>query len=330
MFPIVSEPVQVKAKIQPVGQTNPAQLVPTIFHEPFWLDITSGGQYREAKVSSGGLVVGKMPYRISKAATGLAVVGMPNLVHTLGPIIAPQFSGDNFPKSLKEFAIISDLIAQLPKASYTSFRLHSGVTNTLAFEAAGFASNPSFTVEISPAIPRVLWSQMRDKTRNVIRRAQECLTVSDVADVKLFLDFYEQNLRTKGRKNEYDRPTCSRLLTECLRRRTGRILVARERSGALQAAVFTVWDARSEYYFMATRSPQSMNGANSLLIWEALQHASSHGLTFDMDGFHVVRGTVPNLLLLTGFGGQVKTRFQVYKASPILHIAKCLRELWKN
>lgn len=271
-----------------------------------------------------------MPYRVRKTVAGFTIVDMPLLVHALGPIVAPQFAGANFPKSLKEFSILSDLIAQLPKASHTSFRLHRGSTNTLAFEAAGFSTNCSFTIEIPPAIAPLLWSQMRDKTRNVVRRAQECLTVSVVTEVDLFLDFYEHNLQSRDRKNVYQHDICSRLLKECIKRNTGRIIAAKDRYGQMQAAVFTAWDVETEYYFMATRCPQSMNGANSLLIWEALQHASSQGLTFDMDGLHVVGGNVPNLLLLTGFGGHIKPRFQVHKSSPTLHVAKCLRELWKD
>ena len=329
MLKTITHPGTIIAKF-PIVTTVPAQLRQSIFHEPWWLDITSGGSYREAVVSSGGHIVGRLPYRIWKTKSGFTVLDMPRLVHALGPAIAPQFAGKNFPRSLKEFSIISDLIAQLPKASHISFRLHSGITNTLAFEAAGFTSSPNFTVEIEPAPIQILWSQMRDKTRNVVRRAQECLKITTVTDVDLFLDFYELNLKQKGHRNEYLRPVCSCLLTETLQRGAGRIIAASDTSGVMQCAVFTVWDSRAEYYFMATRSRKAMNGANCLLIWEALQHASSQNLIFDMDGIHVVRGSVPNLLLLTGFGGCIKPRYQVQRSCNSLLVARCLRELWRE
>ncbi len=302
----------------------------TIFHEDWWLRITSDDSYRESIVTLGGHIVGRLPYRLSKAFGGFTIVDMPRLVHALGPLVAPQFTRDNFPRSLKEFSILSDLISQLPKASHISFRLHSGITNTLAFEAAGFSCSPSFTVEIPPLPAEMQWMQLRDKTRNIVRRASECLEVTSITDVELFVDFYEQNLQRKGRKNEYERHICTQLIHECLKRRVGTIWAARDASGALQAAIFTVWDAATEYYFMATRTLTSVNGANSLLIWEAIKHASANQLTFDMDGLHVVSGGVPNLILLTGFGGKLQPRYQVQKSSCLLSVGRFLRGLRKD
>lgn len=259
----------------------------------------------------GGLVVGRLPYRKVKLYNSINVLDMPLLAHVLGPVVAPQFAGSSFPRALKEFSIVGELIAQLPRASRVSFRLHGETSNTLAFEAAGFTTTSSFTVEVAPASSDTVWKQMRDKTRNVIRRAGECLHVCEIDDVDRFLEFYERNLHSKGRTNDYNRRISFRLITECLHRNAGRILVALDRDGNIQAGVFTVWDKSREYYFMATRRLDALNGATTLLIWEALQHASSNSLLFDMDGIHVVRKRVPNLLLLTGFGG------------PSFHVFRC-------
>lgn len=305
---------------------TPSSLIPTIFHEPWWMEIASEGSWSEALVSSGGLPVGRLPYQISKMPLGMKALGMPTLAHVLGPAVAPQLAGENFPRSLKELSIVGDLLAQLPKASHISFRLHSGITNTLAFDINGFICKPEFTVMVEPDTRESLWLQMRDKTRNVIRRAEESLHVESLPDSEVFLDFYQENLHRSGRKNTYRRRTCSRLIAECLQRAVGRILIARDKSGKIQAAVFTVWDKSTEFYFMSTRRPDSLNGAICLLMWEALQHASKNGLHFDMDGIHVAKDGLPNLLLLTGFGGAIKTRYLVYRTSPALQFAYGLRK----
>ncbi len=217
---------------------------------------------------------------------------------------------------------MADLIGQLPNASYVGFRLHGGLTNTLAFDAAGFSSDVDFTVEISPAEPAVLWGQMRDKTRNVIRRAEEKLEVIELLEPARFMDFYEENLREMGRRNHYNRTICVNIIAECLRRSVGRILLAVDTFGNFKAAIFTVWDCDVEFYFMSTRTPDSPNGATSLLIWTAIQHAALKGLTFDMDFVHVVRNKMPNLLLLTGFGGTIKPRYFVRRTSPLIRMAQ--------
>ena len=306
-----------------------ARLVPTIFHEPWWMDIACAGGGGEAIVSSGGRVVGRMPYFVSRKLLGLTVLGMPRMAHVLGPAFAPEFAGESLSRSTKQLSITRDLISQLPKAAHVSFRLHRGMTHTLAFAEAGFISSVDFTVEIPPDAPEVMWRGMRDKTRNVIRRAQERLTISELTDLNAFLDFYEKNLPGKDSGNHYERAICYDLMAECLRRGAGRVLMATGPAGESQAAVFTVWDQRSAYYFMSTRTPDSMNGAVSLLIWTAMQHAALRGLTFDMDGLHVKNKRLTNLLLLTGFGGTLKPRYWVRRTPEIIlvgqNVARLLR-----
>lgn len=270
--------------------------------------------------------MGRLPYRISRRSFGTKVLDMPTMVHVLGPAIAAQFAGTNFPRSLKELSVLADLIAQLPAASHITFRLHAGLTNTLAFDVAGFTSRPSYSIEIKPETQEVLWKQLRDKTRNVIRRAEECLQVETLSDAAMFLDFYEDNLEKAGRSNIYRHDVSLRLLQECLRRGVGRILVAKDVRGCMQSAVFTVWDAKVEYYFMSTRRAESVNGATCLLIWNALQAASEAGRTFDMDGIHIVNNSLPNLLLLTGFGGVMTPRYVVTRSSSGVQLVSAIRE----
>jgi Acetyltransferase (GNAT) domain len=312
-----------------IDLTPDAHLVPTIFHEPWWMEIACIGGGGETTVSSGGRLVGRLPYQIAQRAPGLKVIGMPRMAHVLGPAFAPEFTGQNFAHSTKQLSITRDLIAQLPKAAHISFRLHGGMTHTLAFAEAGFSSSVDFTVEISPDAPEVLWRGMRDKTRNVIRRAQERLTVRELTDLNLFLDFYETNLTGKRAGNHYDRTVCYDLMTECLRRGAGRILVATGPDGEHQSAIFTIWDRRTAYYFMSTRTLASMNGATSLLIWTAIQHAALRGLTFDMDILHLRNKRLTNLLLLTGFGGTLKPRYWVRRTAPILQVAQDMMRFLK-
>jgi len=315
------------ARAKPTDRTPDARVVPTIFHESWWMQMACEGAPCEATVSSGGTVVGRLPYDAVKRKPGLKVLCMPRMTHVLGPALAPEFTGANFPRSTRQISITRELIAQLPKAAHISFRLHGGMTNTLAFGEAGFSDRVDYTVEIAPDTPEVLWRQMRDKTRNVIRRAQEQLTVAELHDPNPFLDFYESNLRERQADNHYDRHICHGIVAECLRRGVGRILTATGPTGDCQAATLTVWDHQTAYYYMSTRTQDSINGATSLLIWEAIQHAALKGLIFDMDMLHVLNGHIPNLLLLTGFGGSIKPRYWVWKSAPMVQLGQCVRKM---
>jgi hypothetical protein len=311
----------------PVQSTETEPLTPTIFHEPWWLEIAGDGAIREVTVSTGGMLVGRLPYLLSRRAPGLTKLSIPRLTHVLGPAILEPSTPGGFPNPGRQIAITRDLISQLPKASHISFRLHRGITNTLAFDAAGYTNSVGYTVEIPPVPAESLWLALRDKTRNVIRRAQEVLDVETIDDPEAFMDFYEANLRAKGLRSFYDRRICSRLMTACQQRGAGRMLTARDRCGRLQSAILTVWDRTTEYYFMSTRTPDSHNGATSLVLWTALQQAARNGLTFDMDGLHVTNHRVSNLGLLAGFGGAISPRYTVRRSSIPVQAARCALDL---
>ena len=296
-------------------------LAPTVFHERWWLDAASSDEAREVAVEQGGRIVGRMPFHRLRRRFGLSSIGQPPLTYALGPAIASLPDG-RLPAIQKRIAITRDLIRALPKALHVSFRLHGGVSDTLAFEAEGFRCRLDYTVEIEPDTEAALWRAMRDKTRNVIRRAEERLLVQDIDDIDAFLDFYAENLDRRNRTNAYERPVAHRVIHEACARRSGLILGATDQAGALQAAILTVWDHRSAYYLMSTRRPDSESGANSLLIWHALRQAAASGRVLDMAGLHVRQGQLPNMLLLTGFGGALKPRYFVDRSTRLVAAAR--------
>ena len=298
-------------------------LGPTIFHEKWWLEAASNGEAREVAIEQGGRVVGRLPFHRLRRRFGLSSIGQPPLTYALGPAIAALPDG-RLPAIQKRIAITRDLIRALPPALHVSFRLHGGAFDTLAFEAEGFGCRLHYTVEIEPADEAALWRALRDKTRNVIRRAEEQLVVREIDDVDAFLDFYAENLDRRNRTNAYQRPVAPRVIREARARPAGSILAATDAAGALQAAILTVWDSRSAYYLMSTRRPDSASGANSLLIWHALRQAAANGRMFDMAGLHVRKGELPNMLLLTGFGGVVKPRYFVERSTRLIAAARSL------
>ena len=306
--------------------TMQATLAPTVFHEGWWLQAASGGAYREASVSSGGRLIGRLPYVLTTKSTGHRAVTMPDLTPELGPALLVDAAGEIDTHALKRFNTTRDLIAQLPRASHSYFELHRSTVDTMAFDAAGFATTVRYTVEIPAKAEDVLWSQMRDKTRNVIRRAQERLSVVALDDAGQFLDFYDANIQDRRLVNYHRREVCLDVLRQSLAWQAGRILVAVDPSGGHQAAIFTVWDQGSEYYMMTTRSLASVNGAVSLLIWEAIKHAAATGRRFDLMG---IRDSMM-LNFFTGFGGAIKPRFIVSRSSAAFGFARSVKAAVKH
>ncbi len=127
---------------------------------------------------------------------------------------------------------------------------------------------------------------MRDKTRNLIRRSQEKSLVTEPDDPEEFLRFYAANCESRRQINRYHTPMARKLLELCLQRGQGRIFLSRARgNGAVNAAIFVVWDAESMYFLMSSRTPDSADsGAISHLVWLAMNEAHRRGVKFDFDG----------------------------------------------
>ncbi len=76
------------------------------------------------------------------------------------------------------------------------------------------------------------------------------------------------------------------------------------------------------YYLMSTRSAnRDDNGSVNLLIWSAMKLAHERGLKFDLDGVY----TSGTARLLSGFGGDIKTRLVAKRTRSVFRGLQCLK-----
>jgi hypothetical protein len=289
-------------------------LSPTIFHEPWWLEAATGGRYEEVTVNSGGRIVGRLPY-LRKQRFGFTSFVPPELTHFLGPAV-DEGNGSMESRNLRRSEITMELIEKLPSFGYFYQQFHRGIPDTLPFTQHGFTTELLFTYEVMPASEDTIWRNMRDKTRNVIRRAQEKTELFDV-EPEAFCVFYEANLQTRGKHSNYMFGLDARfLLATALERGRARLLGARDESGAILAAICYVWDEQVSYYLLTTRAHDTHSGVVSRLIWEAMRDSAARGLIFDFD----VVGTTGSVLFYTAFGGEVRPRYLVRRITPTYSI----------
>jgi len=307
--------VPVQALRQCAAPQMPAALTPTIFHEYWWLEKASAGRFEEIQEMANGQCIGRLPY-LPARRSGMPSIKLPTLTHFLGPAIN-EGSGSETTRQAKRISIAKALIARLPSTHSIWIKCHRETTDTLAFQDAGYQTVVQFTSEIRPDTEQKLFASMRDTARRVIRRASEKLTVLEFDDPERFMAFYERNLKERRVPNAYDSRICIAVIAECQKRKAGRILVAVDEAGSLQAGIFTVWDKSSEYYLMTTRRLDSDNGAIALLIWHAIKRAAQTNIVFDLDGYCNPGDTQ----FFTRFGGVLKPRYCVQKGSVAFRIA---------
>lgn len=284
------------------GTADP--LSPTVFHEPWWLDATAPQGWHEVTAATNGRVTGRLPYLLRPSRLGGATLTMPDYCHFLGPAVD---AGNGAPtnRALRRDQIIHDLIDALPPHGHFTQRMHRGLPDIMAFSEAGFQTFAQFTFEIAPDRPEALWSAMRDKTRNTIRRAEDRYSVTDSLSPTEFADFYTANATASGAPSYYRKADIARVTAVALSRDRGRILAALTPDGAISAAIFCLWDRAACYYLLSMRDRGAENGATGMLLWHAIRHAAAAGRIFDFDGL-LTRG---NRVFFTGFGGTVRPRY---------------------
>jgi hypothetical protein len=253
--------------------------------------------------------VGRLPF-VMRHRFGLRGIWTPPLTHFLGPAV-DDGNGSSNSRFLRRLETTHELIAKLPQSSWQCFRCHRGMTDVIAFQEESFKTYAQFTHEIPPGPSECLWQQMRDKTRNVIRRAEEQFTVSGLEDPGEFVRLYEEHLSSRGVRNTLDLCAAGRLVRAALERKRGRVLAARNAQGHIVAANFCAWDTQTSFYIACTRSETAGNGASSLLLWEAIRHAAANGMIFDFAGL----GTRGSVLHYAGFGAAIGTRFVAVRAT---------------
>ena len=299
-------------------------LTPTIFHERWWLDAVTQGRYQAAELHHHGRLVGWLPYTLSRRR-GFQVSEMPALTHLLGPAV-DEGKGSGNTRWLRRMDTLKELIARLPRLGLFSQTCHPDTADVMGFQASGFDAFVQFSAEIEPAAHELLWHNMRDKTRNVIRRAMERGRLEALGDPQAFEAFYRANLGQAGRSSYFDIDCITRVYETARLRDRARIFAVRNAASALVAAVLFVWDERRMWYLLSSRDPRLPdNGAVSWLMWHGIQEATRRGLRFDFDGVASAGAS----RFFAGFGAQIRPRYAVHRSSPVYTLVDaavtCLR-----
>jgi hypothetical protein len=217
------------------------------------------------------------------------------------------------------------LLKQIAGHDHVEMTLDAGFGDLAPFLAAGYdvKVHPTFLLDCrSPSIDP-LWAGLRDKTKNIIRRARERLTVCPIADVNRFAHFYEANL--EGAESYFDLSLLAPAFAAASARRQCRILSAVDADGVVHAKVFFVWDDKYVHYFLSTRDKNVAHpGAVSLLLWTGIELAHSLGLCFDFDGGIA---NDARYRFMVAFGGEVANRFDVVRSTAHYRVQHTIRRI---
>jgi hypothetical protein len=294
----------------------------SIFHEDWWLNALAPGRWREVTCLRGGRVAGYLRF-VERRKGGLSTCEMPHITRFLGPVVMLQ-PGKTQARTRTTYAIITELLEQIASYDHVEMTVDTDFADFAPFLIAGYEVkvHPTFLLDCRRK-PEDLWAGLRDKTKNVVRRARERLTVHEIEDVNLFTSFYKENLDEA--EPYFDLSLVAPAHAAALARQQGKIVAAVDANGVAHAKVFFVWDDKYLHYFLSTRDRNLAHpGAVSLLLWEGIELAHSRGLWFDFDGGLF---TEAKYKFMVAFGGEVANRFDVVRSTLPYKVLRSVRRM---
>ena len=294
-----------------------------IFSRDWWLDAVCEGSWDALMVEKDGRIAASMPICLEPRGP-FRYLGHPPLTPSLGPWIRSS-NAKYVTRLAKEKDLMTALIDQLPQYDKFTQKWHRTTTNWLPFHWRGFEQTTLYTYVLDD-LDRLdeLWKSVDSRIRREIRKATNRygLEVRDSEDIVGFVDLNVAVFIRQGRTQPYSLVLVRRVVAACQRHGCRKIWIAADDENRIHAAVYIVWDQSSAYYIMGGMDPGlRTTGASSLLLWEAIRHASSVTREFDFEGSMIE--SIERFF--RGFGARQMPYFSVsHTKSRLLRVKHCL------
>jgi len=256
-----------------------------IFCKSWWLEAVSPGGYEFLVLRRGGRIAAGMPV-VRYRRWGLDAVHMPQLTQTLGVLLAPPTS-ESYEKRLSaEMDLLTELIAAIPRVAHFNTFCHYSLTNWLPFHWAGYQQTTRYTyvIEDLSNLDAVFAGFAHSKRKN-IKKAEQAVTVREDMPPEDFYRHHEMTMRKQGEAISYSLDLFRRIHEATYSRQAGKTWYAAGEDGAVQSAIFVIFDPKSAYYLISTIDPAYRNiGSATLLVRDAIKYSASRTRRFDFEG----------------------------------------------
>lgn len=249
-----------------------------IFEESWWLDTVAPGAWSESVYKDkDGIIQGRIAYVHSKKE-----VYMPKFTQTLGIWLSDEIKKDYG----KQKEACNTLFEQIN--GFRSIDIHLAPENTyvLPFRWMGYQIEPRFTYRLNDIKDcNSLYNSFNKTAKKNIKSARNKVSINYNTDKDVLLNLLDKTFEAQNRRNPFDREIIKKIVEETEKRGCGQYLDARDGDGNIHSCGYFVYDERVFYYlFGATDSQYRSSGAQSLIIWEAIQLASKKSQAFDFEG----------------------------------------------
>lgn len=295
-----------------------------VFCQPWWLEAVSPGQWDVAVVRRGEEVAAVWPYAYKLRLGRLRLLELPELTFYLGPWLRPS-TAKYAVRLAEEKDLMTELVQSLPEFAAFQQYLHPAATNWLPLYWQGFSQTTRYTYRLDDTRDlETLWSGVRENIRREVRKAEKQLRVVEDEDHRRFLELQRVTYARQGMKMPFGEETFVRLDAECVKRGARTILCAVDGQARPHAAAYLVRDASTVYALLRASDPiLRTSGAASLVLWKAIEIASSEKKAFDFVGSWVEAIE----RFVRAFGGRQVPFFEITRMNSA--VVATYRRLWK-
>lgn len=298
-----------------------------LFQQPWWLNATCGEQnWDVALVQENNQVVAFWPYYL-KGNSLFKYIGMPKLTPSLGPCFLKLPS--NYAKSLsRQKQLLFSLVEMLPTHLYSRIKMHYSVANWQPLYWKGYTQTTAYTYVIEDIKDtNEVFKNFQTDIRTEIRKAEKQVTVKDDLNASDFYAVVEKSFARQKKKMSFSRQFLEKVDAACTEKNCRKIFYAIDNNAQIHAAIYVVWDAFSAYYLLGGGDPKlRSSGANSLLLWHAIQYVSPLTTRFDFEGSMLE----PVERYVRAFGGRQMPYHIITKATPLTRIGLEMVNLFKG
>ncbi|WP_341875760.1 GNAT family N-acetyltransferase [Defluviitalea saccharophila] len=284
-----------------------------LFSQAWWMDAVCGKENWDVLlVEKGDEIFASLPYFFYKS-NNLMNIMQPKITQTNGIWIKYPPNQKYTRKLAFEKDIINELVLKLEKLPIANFNqnFHYSFTNWLPLYWNQFKQTTRYTyvIEKLDDLDNV-YNNFESRIRRLIKKASSLVEVKEDCDIETF---YKINKKTFERQNidiPYSLDFLRRIDKACQKRNTRKIFYAEDKEGNIHATIYIVWDRESVYYLLGGEDTKlRTSGAHALLIWKAIQFASTFAKRFDFEGSMIE----PIERYFRAFGAKQKTYFNIQK-----------------
>jgi len=209
-----------------------------------------------------------------------------------------------------EPSIVDQFLDTIPKHfQLTDMNLNIG--NVLKTSNFGFRHNTTYHLNLKPDISEIRAAYNSNTNRNIQKAIRNKISVSQVVDIDLFLEFTQANLQKKSpeiKPRHYS--ALWEVINYAISNELGEIYAARNHENTLLASVFIVKSNQTSIYLAASSSQEGMDkSAMFLLIDTFIQKNAGSQMLLDFEG-----SNIPGVArFYSGFGALPQTYYSVHQ-----------------